>query len=130
MRRSEMLVDRRIAALRRTDPMAAAALALRHRGVCPACGGRAQTSAEDAPSGLRHFRCLDCQWAASTTEERYRMSPQLGLAQLCGDAVLARQLAQELREKAMQGDRAALREYGQQRKAQAAGRGEGGTEGR
>jgi len=99
MRRSDQLVDRRIARLRGTDPDAAAALALRHRGVCPCCGGRAEVSTEDAPSGLRHCRCLDCRWAASTTEERWRMAPQVGLRQLCADAAMSGRLASELRQK-------------------------------
>ena len=77
------VVQRRLAALERTDPPGAAAYALRHQQICPRCRvGRASVTVENAVTSLRTFRCRDCGWTAEITESQWRGSPQITLRPL------------------------------------------------
>ena len=88
-------VDVRIAALRGAeDKVGLAAVLLRRRGVCPLFAGRVQVSAEDAVTGLRHYACESCQWAAEVSEPRHRGNPEVALRDLM-EATLAQKAARE-----------------------------------
>ncbi len=88
-------VDVRIAALRGAkDKVGLAAVLLRRRAVCPLCAGRVQFSAENAVTGLRHYACDSCQWAAEVSEPRHRGNPELTLHDLM-EATLAQKAARD-----------------------------------
>jgi len=91
---SQLAIDQKLIELRQTDPAGAAAFALRHKGICPACGRHTITvSGENAVSGTRAFSCSACQWAATVTEAEWRGNPTITLRAICEEAKRAARLA-------------------------------------
>ena len=85
--RAQMAIDQKLAELRRTDPVGAAAFAMRHKATCPACGRYAiRTTAENAVSGMRSFFCTACQWTVTVTEAEFRGNPVVALRAICEEA--------------------------------------------
>ena len=85
--RAQMAIDQKLAELRKTDPVGAAAFAMRHKGTCPACGRYAiKATAENAVSGMRSFFCTACQWTATVTEAEYRGNPIIVFRAICEEA--------------------------------------------
>ena len=85
--RAETAVDQTLARLRQTDPVGAAAFAMRHKATCPACGRYTlQTTAEHAVSSMRSFFCTACQWTARVTEAEYRGNPVIAFRAICEEA--------------------------------------------
>ena len=93
MRPTDQMIDMRIAGLVRSDPVGAAAWMLRHRGICPMCGGPVGVAAENSVTGRRIFRCGACQWTGSVSEAAFRGRPDITLRELCGAAIAMRNAA-------------------------------------
>jgi len=92
--RAETAIDQKMAELRRTDPMGAAAFAMRHKSTCPSCGRYTlKVSAESAVSSMRSFICTACQWSATVTEGEYRGSPVITLRAICEESKRSSKLA-------------------------------------
>jgi transposase-like protein len=84
-------IDATINELRTADPVGAAAMEMRYKGVCPVCGRYSITiSAEESNTGARVFACRSCQWTVTVGEPQYRGDPAV---QLRGVVEAARMLA-------------------------------------
>ena len=81
------LIDRRAESLQASDPVGYAALQLRHRGICPVCGGRARQPSENAVTSMRIFKCIDCMWTAQCSETQFRGTADKTLRSICTAAL-------------------------------------------
>ncbi len=80
------MVDAKIEALALTDPAAAAAYRLRHKGECPVCRGKVRDR-ENSTTSMRMLACAGCGWSREVPEWHWQSLPEIHLKKVTAEVL-------------------------------------------
>lgn len=84
------LLEAKIAAFEKTDPAAAAAYRLRHKLLCPVCGGKVKDR-ENSTTSMRALACGGCGWQVQVDEWHWQCLPEIHLRKVTADVLALKQ---------------------------------------